>query len=182
MPERSGYGQFCPVSMAAEVFCSRWTPLVMRELLAGTSRFNDLRRGVPRMSPALLSKRLKELEKAGIVSVSRGKGGAVEYGLTPAGHDLKDVVIGLGMWGARWVESATLAAQSRPDAADVGHAPPAWCRSRCRRAAARYSFSTPNCRRRSRTTGWWSTAARSTSATSIPDSRSTCWSARRCGR
>jgi DNA-binding HxlR family transcriptional regulator len=105
MPERGGYGQFCPVSMAAEVFCSRWTPLIMRELLAGTTRFNDLRRGVPRMSPALLSKRLKELEKAGIVSVSRGKGGAVEYGLTPAGHDLKDVVMGLGMWGARWVEA-----------------------------------------------------------------------------
>ena len=63
MPERNGYGQFCPVSMAAEVFCSRWTPLILRELLAGTSRFNDLRRGVPRMSPALLSKRLKDLEK-----------------------------------------------------------------------------------------------------------------------
>lgn len=90
--------------MAAEVFCSRWTPLVMRELLAGTSRFNDLRRGVPRMSPALLSKRLKELEKSGIVSVSR-KNGAVEYGLTPAGLDLRDVVVGLGLWGSRWVES-----------------------------------------------------------------------------
>jgi DNA-binding HxlR family transcriptional regulator len=105
MPERSGYGQFCPVSMAAEVFCSRWTPLIMRELLCGTSRFNDLRRGVPRMSPALLSKRLKELEKAGIISVSRGKGGAVDYSLTPAGQDLKEVVVGLGMWGSRWVES-----------------------------------------------------------------------------
>jgi DNA-binding HxlR family transcriptional regulator len=105
MPERSGYGQFCPVSMAAEVFCSRWTPLIMRELLCGTSRFNDLRRGVPRMSPALLSKRLKELEKAGIISVSRSKGGAVEYSLTPAGQDLKEVVVGLGMWGSRWVES-----------------------------------------------------------------------------
>jgi DNA-binding HxlR family transcriptional regulator len=105
MPERGGYGQFCPVSMAAEVFCSRWTPLLMRELLAGTTRFNDLRRGVPRMSPALLSKRLKELEKAGLVSVSRGKGGGVEYTLTPAGQDLREVVIGLGMWGARWVES-----------------------------------------------------------------------------
>jgi DNA-binding HxlR family transcriptional regulator len=91
--------------MAAEVFCSRWTPLIMRELLCGTSRFNDLRRGVPRMSPALLSKRLKELEKAGIISVSRGKGGAVEYSLTPAGQDLKEVVVGLGMWGSRWVES-----------------------------------------------------------------------------
>lgn len=91
--------------MAAEVFCSRWTPLILRELLAGTSRFNDLRRGVPRMSPALLSKRLKELEKAGIVSVVRSKGGAVEYRLTPAGLDLKDVVMGLGIWGSRWVES-----------------------------------------------------------------------------
>jgi DNA-binding HxlR family transcriptional regulator len=91
--------------MAAEVFCSRWTPLIMRELLCGTSRFNDLRRGVPRMSPALLSKRLKDLEKAGIVSVTRGKGGAVEYALTPAGQDLKGVVVGLGMWGSRWVES-----------------------------------------------------------------------------
>ena len=60
--DRGGYVQFCPVSMAAEIFCSRWTPLILRELLAGTSRFNDLRRGVPRMSPALLSKRLKELE------------------------------------------------------------------------------------------------------------------------
>lgn len=105
MPERYGYGQFCPVSMAAEVFCSRWTPLILRELLMGTTRFNELRRGVPRMSPALLSKRLKELEKAGIVSVSRGSGGVVEYRLTPAGQDFKDLVMGLGIWGSRWVES-----------------------------------------------------------------------------
>ncbi len=105
MSERGGYGQFCPVSMAAEIFCSRWTPLILRELLAGTSRFNDLRRGVPRMSPALLSKRLKDLEKSGIVSITRGKGGAVEYGLTPAGEDLKEVVVGLGLWGSRWVDA-----------------------------------------------------------------------------
>jgi DNA-binding HxlR family transcriptional regulator len=90
--------------MAAEIFCSRWTPLVLRELLAGTKRFNDLRRGVPRMSPALLSKRLKELEKAGLVSVARA-GGSVEYNLTDAGEDLREVVMGLGFWGARWVES-----------------------------------------------------------------------------
>lgn len=105
MPERSGYGQFCPVSMAAEIFCSRWTPLILRELMAGTTRFNDLRRGVPRMSPALLSKRLKELERAGILAVARARGGAVEYTLTPAGVDLRDVVVGLGVWGQRWVES-----------------------------------------------------------------------------
>jgi DNA-binding HxlR family transcriptional regulator len=102
--DRGGYGQFCPVSMAAEIFCSRWTPLVLRELLAGTTRFNDLRRGVPRMSPALLSKRLKDLEKSGIVSVTRREG-TVEYLLTNAGEDLREVVMGLGFWGTRWVES-----------------------------------------------------------------------------
>ena len=63
--ERGSYGQFCPVAMAAEVVCSRWTALVVRELLCGTRRFNDLRRGVPLMSPTLLSKRLKELEEVG---------------------------------------------------------------------------------------------------------------------
>lgn len=62
--ERGSYGQFCPVAMAAEIVCNRWTVLVLRELLCGTTRFNDLRRGVPRMSPSLLSKRLKELEVA----------------------------------------------------------------------------------------------------------------------
>ena len=60
----TSYGQFCPVSMAAEIVCSRWTMLVIRELLCGSTRFNELRRGVPRMSPALLSRRLKELEQA----------------------------------------------------------------------------------------------------------------------
>ena len=92
MLQRGGYGQFCPVSMAAEVLCSRWTPLIMRELLSGTTRFNDLRRGVPRMSPALLSKRLKELEKAGIVTVARDAG-TVAYTLTPAGEDLRDIIM-----------------------------------------------------------------------------------------
>ncbi len=69
--EQGSYGQFCPVAMAAEIFCSRWTPLVLRELLCGTTRFNDLRRGVPRMSPTLLSKRLKELEQAGVIMVRK---------------------------------------------------------------------------------------------------------------
>ena len=61
------YGQFCPVAMASEVLTERWTPLVVRELLCGSTRFNDLRRGVPLMSPALLSKRLKTLERVGVV-------------------------------------------------------------------------------------------------------------------
>jgi DNA-binding HxlR family transcriptional regulator len=102
----SSYGQFCPVSMAAEVVCSRWTVLVIRELMCGSSRFNDLRRGVPRMSPALLSKRLKELEQAGVVRVvPTAQAGINEYRLTEAGEELRPLVMGLGTWGHRWVES-----------------------------------------------------------------------------
>ncbi len=105
MTEHGGYGQFCPVAMAAEIICSRWTVLVLRELLAGTTRFNELRRGVPRMSPALLSKRLKELERAGIVSAEPNAKGVVEYRLTEAGQELRPIVFGMGFWGQRWVES-----------------------------------------------------------------------------
>lgn len=106
--ESGSYGQFCPVAMAAEILCSRWTVLILRELLAGSARFNDLRRGVPLMSPTLLSKRLKELEEAGVLTCARagGRGGAVEYRLTQAGEDLRGVVMSIGMWGQRWVESS----------------------------------------------------------------------------
>ena len=107
---QAGYGQFCPIAMAAEILCTRWTMLVMRELLCGTTRFNDIRRGVPLMSPSLLSKRLKELEEAGIIiSVPAGRskaGGAFEYRLTAAGEDLRQVVMSLGCWGQRWIESS----------------------------------------------------------------------------
>ena len=65
---QGSYKQFCPVAMAAEILCTRWTVVLLRELVAGSTRFNDLRRGVPRMSPALLSQRLKDLEAGGIVS------------------------------------------------------------------------------------------------------------------
>ena len=65
---QTGYGQFCPVAMAAEILGSRWTIPVLRELLCGSKRFNELRKGVPRMSPALLSQRLRDLEHAGIVT------------------------------------------------------------------------------------------------------------------
>jgi DNA-binding HxlR family transcriptional regulator len=103
--ESGGYGQFCPVAMAAEIICSRWTVLVMRELLCGTTRFNDLRRGVPRMSPTLLSKRLRELAGAGVITAKRGAAGVTEYRLTPAGEDMRGVVMSMGSWGQRWVES-----------------------------------------------------------------------------
>ncbi len=104
MADREGYGQFCPVAMASEILCTRWTALVLRELLCGTTRFNDLRRGVPRMSPALLSKRLKELETAGVVQRNAANGG-VEYLLTEAGEDMRPIILGMGFWGQRWVES-----------------------------------------------------------------------------
>src|ERR1700751_3930764 len=104
--DRGSYGQFWPVAMAAEIVCNRWTALVLREMLCGTTRFNDLRRGVPRMSPTLLSKRLKELEEAGIITARpTGKGGVVEYRLTQAGEDLRGVVMSLGFWGQRWIQS-----------------------------------------------------------------------------
>ncbi len=105
---QSGYKQFCPVAMASEVLCTRWTMVLVRELVAGTTRFNDLRRGVPKMSPALLSTRLKELEVAGVIErrPSRRERGIFEYHLTEAGKDLRPVVKAIGIWGQKWVESA----------------------------------------------------------------------------
>jgi DNA-binding HxlR family transcriptional regulator len=105
MDDHGSYGQFCPVAMASEILCSRWTVLVVRELLCGTTRFNDLRRGVPRMSPALLSKRLKELERSGVVVALPNEKGVTEYRLSLAGEDLRPIVLGMGFWGQRWVES-----------------------------------------------------------------------------
>ena len=102
------YGQFCPVAMASEILGTRWTVILLRELLAGSTRFNDLRRGVPRMSPALLSKRLKELENAGIVHrvASEIERGVSEYHLTRSGRDLRPVVVAMGIWGQRWIEAS----------------------------------------------------------------------------
>ncbi len=108
----ASYNQFCPVAMASEILCARWTLVLLRELVVGSTRFNELRRGVPRMSPALLSKRLRDLEAAGIVSRTKvpGEPDAFEYRLTEAGRDLQPVVEAVGVWGQRWIETeATLA-------------------------------------------------------------------------
>ncbi|MRU13833.1 helix-turn-helix transcriptional regulator [Roseovarius sp. A21] len=103
----TSYKQFCPVAMASEVLCTRWTIILLRELIAGSTRFNELRRGVPRMSPALLSKRLGELERAGIVERKRlpGPPEIEAYRLTEAGRDLRPVIESIGMWGQKWVET-----------------------------------------------------------------------------
>ena len=102
------YKQFCPVAMASEIVCTRWTMVLLRELVAGSTRFNDLRRGVPRMSPALLSKRLKDLEEQGVVVrvANRDEPGVFEYHLTHSGHALKAVVESVGKWGQHWVETS----------------------------------------------------------------------------
>lgn len=104
---QAGYKQFCPLSMAAELLCTRWTMVLLRELVAGSTRFNDLRRGVPKMSPTLLSQRLKELETAGIVERAElaTEKGIFEYRLTEAGKDLRPVVEAMGFWGQKWVEA-----------------------------------------------------------------------------
>lgn len=98
----STYGQFCPVAKAMELLDERWTLLVVRELLRGSAHFNDLRRGVPKMSPALLSKRLKSLTRAGVIERSEIDG-RTSYSLTPCGQELAGVVDALGSWGVRWI-------------------------------------------------------------------------------
>ena len=99
--ERS-HGQFCTVARSAQVLCERWTPLVLRELLCGSRRFNDLHRGVPRMSSSLLAQRLRQLEEFGVVRRTP-LGNVWEYSLTPAGEDLRPIIMALGHWGARWI-------------------------------------------------------------------------------
>lgn len=97
------YGQFCPISKAAEVFCERWTPLILRDLGKGVSRFSELQRGVARASPTLLSRRLRELEAEGLVERRRSESGrGWTYHLTAPGKDLMPLVQALGVWGQRW--------------------------------------------------------------------------------
>jgi DNA-binding HxlR family transcriptional regulator len=108
-----GYGQFCPVAKGAEVFAERWTPLVLRELLCGSTHFNDLHRGVPLMSRTLLSLRLKQLEEISVVKRKNGPKGQ-EYHLTQAGKEFAPIVACLGEWGQRWFRS-----KFGPDELDV---------------------------------------------------------------
>ena len=98
----TGYGQFCSVARAHEILGGRWTLLVVRELLCGSRRFNDIRRGIPRISRTMLSERLQALAAAGAVTRSDGAQGP-EYGLTPAGRELANLIGALGTWGQRWL-------------------------------------------------------------------------------
>lgn len=102
----TSYGQFCPVARAAEIIATRWTPILLRELFAGSTKFNDLRNGVPLMSPSLLSKRLNELEKAGVITKKKPeKGRGWEYLITDSGKELWPIVETLGVWGQKFILS-----------------------------------------------------------------------------
>jgi DNA-binding HxlR family transcriptional regulator len=99
-----GYAQFCPIAQASEVLVRRWMPLVIRELLCGSRHFNDIHRGVPRMSRSLLARRLGELEEAGLVERrSAAADGRPEYHLTAAGEALRPLILRLGEWGKAWL-------------------------------------------------------------------------------
>ncbi len=112
---QQGFGQFCPVALASEVLTQRWTLLILRELMAGSSRFNDIRRGVPRISASLLKDRLETLEHADIVERRHGRDRDVqEYFLTDAGEELKVVLSHIGEWGQRWARDI------RPEDLDPG--------------------------------------------------------------
>ena len=105
MNSKTSYGQFCPLAMAAEFLCSRWTMLILRELLLGSHSFNDISRGVARMSRTLLSARLKELAERGIVAKKEVSNRAhAEYHLTAAGESLSCVVFGMADWSQEWLE------------------------------------------------------------------------------
>lgn len=96
----SGYRQFCPVAKGAEIIATRWTALILRELMFGETSFNDIHRGVPLMSRTLLAERLRQLEQDGIIArVVRGDTAGHDYRLTPAGDALRVVVDSIGRWG-----------------------------------------------------------------------------------
>ena len=100
----SSYGQFCPIAKASEVLSERWTLLIIRELGAGSEAFNDLRKGLPQISPSLLSSRLKSLEAASVVARTETERG-IRYTLTEAGLELKPIILQMGIWGHRWARS-----------------------------------------------------------------------------
>jgi DNA-binding HxlR family transcriptional regulator len=112
-----GYGQFCPVAKTAELLAERWMPLVIRELLAGSCHFGDLRRGLPLISPSMLSQRLHELVDAGVIerTCAEGPSQRVQYRLTEAGKELRPIVRAFGVWGQRWAQHELRAEEIDPE-------------------------------------------------------------------
>jgi len=97
------YRQYCPVARASEILAERWTPLIVRELIAGSHRFNEIERALPGISRSLLASRLRQLEDAGVIErLPRAESTLAEYHLSDAGRELKPVIEALGAWGVRW--------------------------------------------------------------------------------
>jgi DNA-binding HxlR family transcriptional regulator len=135
------YGQYCPIARASEILAERWTPIILRTLLLGCSTFTELAEGAPGLSPTLLTTRLRDLERAGVVRITPNTSGRGSlYRLSESGQDLWDVMIAMGTWGQRWLELA-------PDHVDPGVVLWSWCnwyldhdRLPDRRAVVRFEF------------------------------------------
>jgi DNA-binding HxlR family transcriptional regulator len=100
-----GYGQFCPIARASEIFAERWTPLILRELRSEHHHFNEILKGLHRISPSVLGQRLRSLEQVGVIETwpnPTGRGST--YHLTDAGKQLAELVVGLGVWGQQWLD------------------------------------------------------------------------------
>jgi DNA-binding HxlR family transcriptional regulator len=110
------YNQYCPVARATEIFGDRWTPLIVRELVLGSHRFNEIERGLPGISRSLLASRLRDLEQSGVVQRLPGAHSRTpEYHLSESGRDLKQVIEALGAWGVRWAFG-----EPQPEELDAG--------------------------------------------------------------
>jgi len=117
------YGQYCPIARASEIFAERWTPIILRDILNGVSTFTELADGAPGLSRTLLSSRLNELHRAGVISIEPHPAGRGKtYTPTEAGKDLEPVMLALGTWGERWIELA-------PEHLDPGVVLESWVRS-----------------------------------------------------
>jgi len=109
------YGQYCPVSLGSEVLADRWTPLILRELVLGNTRFNDIERGLPGISRTLLAQRLRHLERRGVLRrLPTASGRGNEYHLTDAGRDLEPVIMAIGEWAVRWLFAEPLPSEVDP--------------------------------------------------------------------
>jgi DNA-binding HxlR family transcriptional regulator len=110
MSEKFGYRQYCPIAIASEVLNERWTALVLRSFFCGATRFNEVQRSVPRMSPALLSKRLRSLEHNGVIQKIPNKSGpGAQYRLTQSGIELFPILSHMGDWAQKWLQREIVA-------------------------------------------------------------------------
>lgn len=117
------YGQYCPIARGSEVVAERWTPIILRNLLAGCRTFNEIAAGAPGLSRALLTRRLRELERAGVLVIRpKPDGHGSLYEPTPAGRDLATVLRALGGWAEKWTELTS-------EHADPDYVLWSWCRN-----------------------------------------------------